>query len=217
MTSKTYAPKRTAIKFCGITSARDATAALEAGADVLGIIFAPSPRRIELRTARLLAQCVPRPESLVAVVGHDLSLVPRLCEEGFRIQFCAPIDAAAARRLTGGMPYLRVVHVCSQGRTPLEDAFASSEVPLFDTAGAARLGGNGRPFDWTRIAGIAARRPVVVAGGLDARNVGACIHSVRPYGVDVRSGIETRTRKSLAKMRAFVAAVREADAAIYQS
>ncbi len=208
---------RTTIKFCGITNAREAAYAFEAGADAIGAILAPSPRRIGLRTAGELAKSQPRPHSLVAVVGEDLSVVPALRDAGFTIQFAAPIDAASARRLTCGAPYLRVVRLSPLERSPVDVACAPEEIPVFDTASADRLGGSGRAFCWDRIAGIAARRAIIIAGGLDSSNVGACIRITRPFGVDVRSGIEAAQRKSLAKMHAFVRAVREADAAVYAS
>jgi phosphoribosylanthranilate isomerase len=210
-------PKRTTIKFCGITNPRDAALAYEAGADAIGAIFAPSPRQVDLRMAGVLASARPRPPSLVAVVGEDLSIVPRLREAGYRIQFSAPIATSNARRWTHGESYLRVVHLCASDDTVVDAAFAPEEIPVFDTLSAERLGGTGCSFRWSRIAGIAARRNVVVAGGLDSSNVGDCIRSVRPFAVDVRSGIEIGERKAMAKMRAFVRAVREADAAVYAS
>jgi phosphoribosylanthranilate isomerase len=207
---------RTRIKFCGITNASEAASAFEAGADAIGAILAPSPRRIDLATAGVLARVAPRSSALVAVVGDDLSAVPDLCELGFSIQFAAPIEAARARRLTQGAPYLRVVHLAALDEAEVNPPIAPGEIPLFDTAVKGRLGGSGQPFRWARIVKVAARHAVVVAGGLDSSNVADCVRTVRPYGVDVRSGIETAGRKSMTKMRAFVRAVREVDA-VYAS
>jgi phosphoribosylanthranilate isomerase len=215
MTSVPERRRPTRIKFCGITNPRDAALAFEAGADSIGAILAPSPRQVDVAMARILANAAPRSSALVAVVGKDLSIVPRLRDLGLRIQFAAPIEASDALRLTGGAPYLRVVHLGALDETEIDAlSIAPGEIPLFDTAARRRLGGSGRTFCWNRITNVAARHPIVVAGGLDAGNVAACVNAVRPYGVDVRSGIETAGRKSLAKMRAFVCAVREADAAI---
>jgi phosphoribosylanthranilate isomerase len=174
-------------------------------------------RQVTLRAAALIAKSQPRPPSLVAVVGDELSIVPHLLALGFTIQFAAPIHADYAYRLTAGAPYLRVVRLAPQERTAVDLESAPAEIPVFDTAIAGRSGGTGRAFCWSRIARIAARRAVMVAGGLNSRNVGACIQSARPFAVDVRSGIETVQGKSIAKMRAFVRAVREADAAVYTS
>lgn len=206
---------RTAIKFCGLTSITDVALARDAGADAAGVILAPSPRQVSSATALRIAAARERPEALVAVVGDDVGAVPHLCEAGYTMQFCMPIAAEEAAELTGGAPYVRVVHVSTPPMAAFQPTFAANEMPLFDTAGGAFMGGSGRTFPWERVAGIAARRAIVVAGGLDAGNVGACIRALRPAAVDVCSGIETLGSKSAEKMRAFVAAVREADVAIY--
>jgi phosphoribosylanthranilate isomerase len=211
MTPPLYAPGRTAIKFCGITDSRGAALARAAGADAVGVILAPSERRVPLSRALALAADDDRPPTIVAVVGSDLSAVADLRAAGFVLQFCSPIDAANANRLAGGAPYLRVVHLAAHESSTVDESFAGGETPLFDVAEADRLGGTGRMFDWKRVAQCASRYPVVVAGGLNSSNVGACIRCVRPAAVDVRSGIEHRGRKSIAKMHAFVDAVREAD------
>jgi phosphoribosylanthranilate isomerase len=91
-------------------------------------------------------------------------------------------------------------------------ALGSDEVGEIDLSRIERVyGGTGLVFDWSLVAGIARERPIVVSGGLNPGNVGACVRALRPYAVDVRSGIETDGRKDTAKMRAFVRAVRDAD------
>jgi phosphoribosylanthranilate isomerase len=82
---------------------------------------------------------------------------------------------------------------------------------LFDSRYGGVSGGSGKTFPWDRVVAIARERSIIVAGGLTPENVASCVKSVRPYGVDVRSGIETDDRKDPAKMRAFVEAVRQAD------
>jgi phosphoribosylanthranilate isomerase len=84
---------------------------------------------------------------------------------------------------------------------------------MFDTRVADRAGGSGLPFDWSIIQSIAIARAIVISGGLTPGNVADCVRAVRPYAVDVRSGIETDGRKDAAKMAAFVAGVHEADTA----
>ena len=81
---------------------------------------------------------------------------------------------------------------------------------LFDARHDGMAGGTGQTFAWDQVVAIAAKRRVVIAGGLCAENVGQCVERVHPFGVDVRSGIETDGRKDPQKMRAFVHAVREA-------
>ncbi len=114
-----------------------------------------------------------------------------------------------------GGPVIKAVHVGDETPGEMEricERYAPSLV-LFDTRVAGRYGGTGLTFDWTNIAELARWRPVMVAGGLTPENVALCVRRVRPFGVDVRSGIETDGRKDVEKMRAFVRAVRETDAA----
>jgi phosphoribosylanthranilate isomerase len=85
-------------------------------------------------------------------------------------------------------------------------------VSLLDTHVEGALGGTGRAFDWTVAAEVARRFPIVLAGGLTPENVGEAVRRVRPWAVDVSTGVETDGVKDLAKIRAFIAAVREADA-----
>jgi phosphoribosylanthranilate isomerase len=82
---------------------------------------------------------------------------------------------------------------------------------MFDSRIDGRYGGTGVSFVWQLVEAIAARRAIVISGGLTPANVAACVRAVRPHAVDVRSGIETAGRKDPAKMAAFVRAVREAD------
>lgn len=110
---------------------------------------------------------------------------------------------------------IKAIHIGNESPFQMEricDRFSPSLV-LFDTRVAGKYGGTGLTFDWTNIAKLARWRPVMVAGGLTPENVAECVRRVRPFGVDVRSGIETDGQKDVAKMRAFVRAVRETDAA----
>jgi phosphoribosylanthranilate isomerase len=202
---------RTAVKFCGITNRGDAAMALAAGADAIGVILAPSERRVTLSTAFDVAAYGERPSTIVAVVGSDVSAVPALHAAGFVLQFCSPIDPGIANWLTRGAPYLRVVHLDPLDAHAIDESLYAGAMPLFDVADATRLGGTGRTFAWERVAGCASLYPIAVAGGLNAGNVGDCVRRVRPAAVDVRSGIERRGRKSMQKMRAFVRAVHAAD------
>jgi phosphoribosylanthranilate isomerase len=113
---------------------------------------------------------------------------------------------------------LKAIHVAAEG-----DAESSAGLlqrareldgatPLFDTTGPLG-GGTGHSFPWNLVREAAREQPVVVAGGLTCENVAACVRAARPYAVDVRSGVESERRKDARKLRAFVAAVREADAA----
>jgi len=208
---------RTWVKFCGCTSPDDVRAAADAGADAFGMIFARSPRRIALQAAEAIARRRDRLAlEAVAVVADpssgDLDAIRALFPDAW-LQFSGNETPEFVSRWGGRV--MKTIHV-----NPHDDAVALErscrEFPaariLFDTQFGARPGGSGRTFAWSSIGGIASQRDVIVAGGLNAENVGACVAGVRPFGVDVRSGIETAGRKDPAKMRAFVRAVREAAA-----
>lgn len=209
----------TRVKICGCTSVADVELAVDAGADAVGVILAEqSERRVTLERLHHIAQAVPALIALVAVfVDPPSPLVDEALKAGATPQFHGYEDAEACEAFAAG-PYLKAFHVgSSRVRTP-ED-FAHFALPyehatwLFDTAGASgRSGGTGRRFDWDIARSFAPDRRFVISGGLTPANVGDCVRAVRPYAVDVRSGVETNGVKDPAKVRAFVAAVRAADA-----
>ena len=210
---------RTRIKICGCTSVRDVLGAVAAGADAVGVILAEtSPRRVTPAAFEELTACVPAFVSLVAVfVDAQPPLVRRAVELGATPQFHGKEDAVWCEAVAPGS-YIKAYHV--RDGAPVDPAaFAAQSRPyahatwLFDTAREdGRSGGSGRTFRWDTARELAGSRPFVVSGGLTPDNVGACVRAVRPYAVDVRSGVETAGAKDPAKMRAFVDAVRAADA-----
>jgi phosphoribosylanthranilate isomerase len=211
---------RTRIKFCGCTSARDAQSAVELGVDAVGVIFAAaSPRRISVQDAREIAQAVPAFVSLVAVfVEPDAAQVHAALAAGYTPQFSGNESAQACESAVGG-PYIKVYHIAPDAGASLDPSEFESATRAYtratwmlDTAVDGKPGGTGRAFDWDRVRAIARERRVIISGGLTPQNVGDCVARLRPYGVDVRSGIETGAVKDSEKMRAFVRAVREADA-----
>jgi phosphoribosylanthranilate isomerase len=209
---------RTRIKFCGCTSIADAELAVAAGVDAIGVIFAAdSPRRIALACAREIAAAVPPFTDLVAVfVDPTLAEIDEVVRAGFTPQFSGD-EPAALTEASQAMRYVKVYRVAPDA-VPDPLAFATHAQPfvratwMFETHVAGRSGGTGIAFDWERAREFAGERPIIVSGGLTPENVGDCVRRVRPYAVDVRSGIETAGAKDLAKMRAFVRAVKEADA-----
>lgn len=196
---------RLTVKICGVRDAATARAAAEAGADAVGFVFAPSPRQVAPAEARRIAAGLPNEVERVAVfrlagpdeIGRTLDEFP-----ADRVQVEATpalLRAPFADRL------LPVVH--DDGTLEAQLAILPTDRPVL--LEAAGRGGRGRRPDWTRAAGLAARRPLLLAGGLDPDNVDDAIRLVRPAGVDVSSGVEdTPGHKSVARIAAFVAAAR---------
>jgi phosphoribosylanthranilate isomerase len=200
------------IKFCGCESWADVELAMEAGADAFGMIFAPSPRRISLEAATEIARRLPPAIEPVAVfVNPEESLVNQVLAlfPNARLQFSGdePPDFVARY----GDRAIKAIHIDPHATLVAERASRFPEATLlFDSRQDGLAGGTGTSFPWDHAIPIAKERRVIVAGGLNPENVAECVTRVRPFGVDVRNGIETEDRKDFEKMRAFVRAVREA-------
>lgn len=208
---------RVAIKICGLTSLDEARLALDEGADFLGfVLHPPSPRAIaperlaELAarlpaTARLVAVCVNRsPADVAALFAATPLHAAQLHGDETPADFNPAAFAAGAGRLW------RAVWTRAGQITPAPEAW-TVERYVVDAAAPGRYGGTGTTADWAAAAGLARRRPVMLAGGLTPDNVAAAIRRVRPLGVDVSSGIEQAPgRKDPARLRAFIRAARAA-------
>jgi phosphoribosylanthranilate isomerase len=207
--------ERIFVKICGITCAEDARAAVEAGADALGFVFWPgSPRYVAPRAAAAIAAELP---PLVKRVGVFVDASPedlrRTADEAglevLQLHGAEPPEAFA--RLP--RPAWKALRVGPGFRTADAAAFAGAAAGvLVDTCRDGPPGGTGAAFDWSQVTGLRERLPfLLLAGGLDPDNVARAIAIVRPHGVDVSSGVESRPgRKDAAKLRAFVAAARSA-------
>jgi phosphoribosylanthranilate isomerase len=206
--------RRTRIKICGVGRPEDVDAAVEAGADAIGLVFyARSPRHLSLDRATALARRLPpfvAPVALfvnpsAAEVEAVVAAIPQLL-----LQFHG--DESPAFCAAFARPYLKAARM-----TPEFDLldfaahFADAQALLLD-AHVDAYGGGGKVFDWSLIpAGVS--RPVVLSGGLHAGNVIQGIQQVQPWAVDVSSGVESsRGIKDAAAIRRFCDAVREADA-----
>ena len=206
---------RTRIKFCGITTRADAELAVTCGADAVGFILAPSPRRIALEEAAAISAALP-PFITTTLVLVDPS--ERLLAEAAAACPTALLQCAGDEDPAMLEPYakriVKALHV-GEDSDPSSLAAACNRYRRFhvllDTKGGAARGGTGVSFAWDRVVDIVRSRPTILAGGLTPANVGAAIRTLRPYGVDVRSGIERNGRKDEALMRAFQAAVNDAD------
>ena len=204
---------RTRIKICGITRAGDARAAAEAGADAIGLVFYPqSPRYLSTERAVEVRDALPAFVQTVALlVNPDAAQVaqvigrvkPALLQfHGEETpQFCAQF----------GVPYVKACRV-KQGVDLLEylRPFSSAAAWLLDSH-VEEYGGVGERFDWS-LAPTRHERPLILSGGLAPGNVAEAIRRVRPWGVDVSSGVESaKGIKDAAKIAAFIAEVRNAD------
>jgi phosphoribosylanthranilate isomerase len=210
-------PLRTRVKFCGMQSPADIALAVDAGADAVGIIAAESPRRVAAEDWANLAAAIPPFVARIGVVANpQFGEAVALRRAGLTLQFSGEELPEKCEELAGGDRYIKAFHIRA-GVTyePADfdelDAYEHATW-MFDSRVDDRLGGTGVPFLWSVVESIAKRRKVIVSGGLTAENVGACVRAVRPYAVDVRGGVETGDTKDFEKMRAFVRAVRDADA-----
>jgi len=203
-----------------MTSVRDIELAAEAGADAVGIILAESPRRVDRSMLRALQRAVPPMVEAVAVLVDPSdadAFAPR--ELGLTLQFSGNETAKTCEWVARGRPYIKAFHVDESfpdGAAAAGAQFANA-LWMFDTRVDGRYGGTGVAFSWDIVVPTARVRPIVMSGGLTPENVGACIRRVRPYAVDVRSGVETAGSKDFEKMCAFVRAVRTADLAVSES
>lgn len=205
---------RTRVKICGITREQDLEAAVAAGADALGFVFYPqSPRFLDLRRAPDLVRRVP---PFVARVGLFVNPDPAVLAETLAavpidlVQFQGDEAPVFCEQL--GHPYLKVARM-RPGLDLVEfaRAYPSARGLLLD-AYVESYGGAGQKFDWSLVP-KSLPLPVVVAGGLTAENVGDAIRQLGPWGVDVSSGVEVaKGIKDAAKIAAFIAAVKTADA-----
>jgi phosphoribosylanthranilate isomerase len=199
------------VKICGITNEEDALMAVALGADAVGFIFAPSRRQVTVGNVRDIVRRLP-PEVLTVGVFRDQSprfVVDTVQQAGLRAAQLhgheTPADAAEVR------PYCQALIVAFPAGDPgLEhvDDYGADAI-LIDS----HAPGSGQVFDWSLVDGAPSNRRLILAGGLDATNVAAGIARVRPWGVDVSTGVETDGepgRKDARKVRDFIHAARAA-------
>lgn len=189
------------IKICGLTSAAAVAAALDLGVDALGFVFSDSVRRVTAQQALKLAEAVGGRARRVAVMRHPTqALVDEVLAVFAPDVLQSDLADLQALRLPASLERLPVVR----------DVAAPAQVPariLFEGAAS----GAGLKSDWRLAAALAVRTELILAGGLDSSNVAAAIAAVRPFGVDVSSGVEQRAGlKSPAAIAKFVLAARAA-------
>lgn len=228
----------TLIKICGVSEPRHARAAASLGADFIGVVFAPSRRQVTLGQAQAIARALrqgsgqalgerepPPPGAFAAAIEAFLGRRRPLLVGVFADQDADTINAIAAEvgldliQLSGSEPWdlcrllSRPVLKClkvRQGQSAEEvlAAIGRGAIPLLDPYVEGAYGGAGVKLDWQMAAQVAQRLPIVLAGGLRPDNVAEAIRTVRPWAVDVSSGVETEGAKSIEKIRAFIGAAK---------
>lgn len=218
------------IKVCGLRTSEHALAAAEAGADFVGMVFAESRRRVTLETAKEIAEAVRSLSEARLGAGRKRPALVGV----FADQDAAEVNAIASAvgldyvQLHGDeaddfchaieRPVIRALRI-RQEDTPSDviaqlrrlETLGAASIYLLDTWAPDGYGGSGLAFDWHLAHEVARHFPILLAGGLSPDNVGEAVRRVRPWGIDVSSGVETNGVKDEGKIRAFVAAVRAAE------
>lgn len=197
------------VKVCGITDPADAVLAAELGASAIGLVFWPSsPRCVSLERARQIVSALPPLVSAVGVFVDQIEAARAMAEDVrlHAVQFHgneAPDDYEDFP-----VPVIKAVAVRGGSSADPSAGIPPGVTVLLDAHDPVRRGGTGQVIDWTVAAEIARRRPVVLSGGLNAGNVSQAIAAVRPWAVDVSSGVESAPgKKDPARLRAFFAAL----------
>lgn len=209
------------IKICGITRERDAVDAVEAGAHALGLVFADSPRGVTIARARRIAAAVPPFASLVGVFANarPATILRAAGEVGLaEVQLHGDETTEFVAQLRGPR-VIKAVRVRDASFIDSVRAFAGAGVSgiLLDAFSQVARGGSGRRFDWDLVVGardagaLDGCPPLVLAGGLTPHNVRAAVRRIRPWGVDVSTGVEESPGvKSAERIAQFIAAVNSA-------
>lgn len=188
-----------------------AVVAAAAGADAIGFVFAPSRRQVTVAQARQIAAELPPFVTKVGVFvdedrGRILEIADACRLDMLQLHGAESPEFAGALRL----PVIKAFRVRDAGSLPALQEYRVAAL-LLDSYDPELAGGTGRAFNWDLVAGLRAPAPVILSGGLTVDNIPRALEVVRPYAVDVSSGVETDGRKDLRKIREFIARVREWD------
>ncbi len=214
----------TKVKICGLSEVELALEACRAGADFLGVVFAQSKRKVSPEKALELIEAIhnlnPHPEVIGVFVNEKAEEVNRIAEycQLDRIQLSGDESWDYCQQIE--RPIIKAFHV-SPGSTAGQiltemdrgHQFNLKQRPLYllDSEVRESYGGTGKTFNWRLAKEISDRSPVIIAGGLDPNNVGQLVKKVRPWGVDVSSGVESNGKKDINKIRLFIEVVRQAE------
>lgn len=209
----------TRVKICGVRTVEDAMKCVDSGADAVGMLLAPSPRRIPAEQARDIV------ESLPPFVTPVIVMMPSAAEEAIeaaraispgalQLQGDEPPEMLVKiKRALPGVRLIKAVHVGGGDELVKARLYENvADAILLDTVSPER-GGSGQTHDWSVSKKVVAsiKKPVVLAGGLNPHNVAGAIKAVKPYAVDVASGVEAEGRiKDMALINTFIRNAREA-------
>ena len=198
----------TKIKICGLSRLEDIAAVNAARSDYIGFVFATSRRQVDMETARVLKQALDPGIAAVGVfVNHPVAEIIALAEAGIieLIQLHGDEDEATVLLLQAqtGLPVIRAFRISS----PADIRDTVADYRLFDTCDPSQYGGSGAAFNWDLLQGVTG--DYFLAGGLNSSNIAAAINQVRPYCVDISSGVETDGVKDRDKIIEIVEIIRK--------
>lgn len=206
------------VKICGLTNRQDVEAAIAAGADALGFVLAESPRRVDPDQVRAMTAGLPPFVTTIGVVVEpEASALPGLCLycglDGIQIHGRFDFNSLPKMNGRAGFKLIRAVSVTPKTRAAeLGPSVHPAQTLLLDAFSPDKHGGTGRTFDWGLAREAARYRPIILAGGLNPENIKEAVATVRPFGVDASSGLETEPgRKDHDRVREFIRRAKSLD------
>ncbi|HEY6944245.1 MAG TPA: phosphoribosylanthranilate isomerase [Candidatus Acidoferrum sp.] len=204
------------VKICGITSAADAQAAIEAGANLLGFNFYPrSPRRISEEQAAEIRAKLPKKVKAVGIFVNWLPADVITLRSSLKldaVQLHGDESPETVAQIAPVVPVIKAFRVEPEFPITTLDEYSGAFAFLFDAAHTDQYGGTGRTTDWDVARRASSKHRIILAGGLKVENVAAAVRIVRPYGIDVASGVETSPgKKDQGLLREFIKEVRRAE------
>jgi phosphoribosylanthranilate isomerase len=218
----------TRVKICGVTNVAQVEVIARAGADLIGVVFAPSPRQVSRERAKKIASAAQKQG--LPVVGVFVNAPPVEVNDTALscgldwVQLSGNEDTECCRQLE--RPLIKAIHIPANWDEAKLLAHLEGyqrqlryypPIYLLDTHVEEKYGGTGQAFSWEIARGAAARYPVIIAGGLNPNNVEKVVTGLKPWGVDVSSGVESGGVKDIKKIEAFISAVRRAKARLYRA